>query len=120
MHSVAGLRAKGSSGVETLVTVENTADLSGGWHFFAVVASARGTTLHVDGTSASSDKVIPSGIGQQGQLGSFHGGAIGGRKVGADGYLLDDWRVYDAAFTESEVVELRRKMNPPPFRLMIR
>ena len=112
--------AKGSSGVETLVTVENTADLSSGWHFFAVVASADGTALYVDGLSASSDKVIPSGIGQQGQLGSFHGGAIGGSKVGNAGYLLDDWRVYDAALTENEVRELRRKVNPPPFRLMIR
>ena len=108
--------AKNASGVvETILAIDEISNLKSGWHFIAVVANGDGTTLYVDDLSASTDKTISFAIGQQGQLGSFHGGAIGGKKVGANGYYLDDWRVYDAALTEAELFEIRNAMLPTPF-----
>ena len=106
--------------VEEVVVVSGTKDLTKGYHFFAVVANASGTTLYVDNLSASSDKTISFAIGQQGQFGSFHGGAIGARKVGADGYYLDDWRVYDATLTADDIKTLRMQFVPPPLLIRIR
>ena len=106
--------------VEQVVVVSGTKDLTNGYHFFAVVANASGTTLYVDNLSASTDKTISFAIGQQGQFGSFHGGAIGARKVGADGYYLDDWRVYDAALTVDDIKTLRKQFMPPPLLIRIR
>ena len=106
--------------VEEVVVVSGTKDLTNGYHFFAVVANASGTTLYVDNLSASTDKTISFAIGQQGQFGSFHGGAIGARKVGADGYYLDDWRVYDAALTVDDIKTLRKQFMPPPLLIRIR
>ena len=114
-NTVAVVAKNGTPTVETLVSLTGTADLTKGYHFYAVVANAAGTTLYVDDLSQSSDKVVSAAIGQHGQLGSFHGGAIGGKKVGADGYLLDDWRVYDAALTAAEIGEIRNAMLPTPF-----
>ena len=110
--SVAVVTRSTAGTVETNLTVTVTDDLTSGWHFFAVVANASGTTLYVDKLVSTTDKTIPAGIGQQGQFGSFHGGAIGANKVGADGYLLDDWRVYDAALTPAEIRKLRSALDP--------
>ncbi len=106
--------------VATLATIEGTGDLTKGWHFFAVVADANGTTLYVDDFNAASDIPAATAIGQQGQLGSFHGGAIGASKVGSDGYYLDDWRVYDAALTAREIGSLKRKLLSNPFILRLK
>ncbi len=106
--------------VEEVVVVSGTKDLTKGYHLFAVVANASGTTLYVDDLSASTDKTISFAIGQQGQFGSFHGGAIGARKVGANGYYLDDWRVYDAALTVDDIKTLRKQLVPPPLLIRIR
>ena len=109
--TTAAVYARNTSGtVEKVVEVSVTEDLTKGYHFYAVVASAEGTTLYVDGLSASSDKVVSSQIGQQGQLGSFHGGVIGSSKVGDDGYYLDDWRVYDTALTAEEVAGIMEEL----------
>ena len=116
-----GVVTRSSSGTnETALTLASAENLTTGWHFFAVVAGPDGITLYVDNQVASTDKLAPVGIGQQGQLGSFHGGAIGASKVGADGYLLDDWRVYDAALTRSEVRSLRAQLRPNPINIRIR
>ena len=106
--------------VEEVVVVSGAKDLTNGYHFFAVVANASGTTLYVDNLSASTEKTISFAIGQQGQFGSFHGGAIGARKVGTDGYYLDDWRVYDAALTADDIKTLRKQFMPPPLLIRIR
>ena len=119
--TTAAVYARNEDGsVEEVVVVSGAKDLTKGYHFYAVVANANGTTLYVDGLSASSDKVISFAIGQQGQFGSFHGGAIGARKVGAEGFYLDDWRVYDAALTADEVKALRKQFVPPPLFIRIR
>ena len=106
--------------VEEVVVVSGTRDLTKGYHFYAVVANANGTTLYVDELSASTDKTISFAIGQQGQFGSFHGGAIGARKVGSEGYYLDDWRVYDAALTADDLKALRKKFLPKPMVIRLR
>ena len=106
--------------VDTILTITGTDDLTKGWHFFAVVANAFGTTLYVDNLVATTEKTVSSSIGQQGQFGSFHGGAIGCSKVGADGYYLDDWRVYDAALTHREVRDLKCELNPDPLFIRLR
>lgn len=106
---------RGTSTIETLATATVAEDLTSGWHFFAVVSDENGTTLYVDdNTPASSDTGILASIGQQGQLGSFHGGAFGANKVGADGYYLDDFRIYDAALTAEEVADIQDVANPKP------
>jgi len=118
-NTVAVVAKTGTSAVETLVTATDTDDLTTGWHFFAVVANANGTTLYVDNAVVSSDKVPSINIGQQGQLGSFHGGAIGASKVGANGYLLDDWRVYDAALSRTEIRAIRSALWLKAFFLFL-
>ena len=116
-----GLVTRSTSGtVETALTLASAENLTTGWHFFAVVAGPDGMALYVDNQFASTDKLAPVGIGQQGQLGSFHGGAIGAAKVGEDGYLLDDWRVYDTALTRFEVRSLRAQLRPNPINIRIR
>ena len=119
-NTVSVVARRGTPTVETLATVTETSDLTKGWHFIAVVATESGTTLYVDDKSASSDKGFTSGIGQQGQLGSFHGGAFGASKVGDDGYYLDDWRVYDAVLSAKEIRRVRTSLLPQPFRIFIR
>lgn len=94
--------------------------MTGKWHLAGVVADASGTTLYVDGLSASTDAVLPSGINQCGQFGSIHGNKKNYNSVTSLGFLLDDWRVYDAALTDVEVKELRKALNPPPFTLHLR
>ena len=119
--TTAAVVARSTSGtVETNLMLQVTSDLTKGWHFFAVVANANGTTLYVDDLSASTDKTVSFAIGQMGQLGSFHGGAIGATKVGSDGYYLDDWRVYDAALTAKEIKALKRELNPDPLFIRLR
>jgi hypothetical protein len=85
-----------------------------------VVANGNGTALYVDDLSASTDKTVSFAIRLHGQLGSFHGGVIVASKVGADGYYLDDWRVYDAALTAKEVKALKRELNPDPLFIRLR
>lgn len=119
--TTAAVVARSTSGtVETNLMLQVTSDLTKGWHFFAVVANANGTTLYVDRLSTTTDKTVSFAIGQQGQLGSFHGGAIGASKVGSAGYYLDDWRVYDAALTAKEIRLLKIELQPDPFRIQLR
>jgi len=106
--------------VTTLATVEGIGDLTKGWHFFAIVADSNGTTFYVDDSKAASVVPAATAIGQEGQLGSFYNGKIGANKVGADGYYLDDWRVYDAALTAKEVKDLKRELNPDRFVIRFR
>ena len=119
-NSVAVVAKNGSSSAETLLTLTTSEDLTSGWHFFALVASEHGTTLYVDRQSASCDKGFHAGMGTQGQLGSFYNGTIVAKKVGNDGYWLDDWRVYDAALTRGEIKSLRKKLFNEFFRLILR
>jgi len=119
--TTAAVYARNTSGtVEKVVELSVTEDLTKGWHFFAVVANANGTTLYVDRLSATTDKTASFKIEQMGQFGSFHGGAIGASKVGSDGYYLDDWRVYDATLTAKEIKVLKRELNPDPLFIRLR
>ena len=67
----------------------------------------------MDDSKAASVVPAATAIGQQGQLGSFYNGAIGGSKAGDAGYYLDDWRVYDTALTAREIKALLREFFPP-------
>ena len=106
--------------VEQMLTVDNTEDLTKGYHFFAIVANATGTTLYVDNLKSTTSKILPMNIEQKGQFGSFHGGAIGANKVSEDGFRLDDWTVYDAALKQSELRALRSRLTPRPFSIIVR
>ena len=103
-----------------LVELTTTADLTKGWHFYAVVATEFGVTLYVDDVSVSADRGFPRILGQQGQLGSFHGGAYIAKKVSASGYYLDDWRVYDTVLTRAEVKTVKREVCPDPLFIRLR
>ena len=119
--TTAAVYARTTSGtVEKVVEATGTEDLTKGYHFYAVVATATGTTLYVDNLSQSSDKGVSSKIEQMGQLGSFHGGKIGSNKVGDDGYYLDDWRIYDTALTRAEVKTVKREVCPDPLFIRLR
>lgn len=115
-----GLVVRQGQHTKTILEIEVEEALTKGWHFIALVANSNGSTLYIDDKSVSTDDTITFSIGQQGQLGSFYGGAIGGNKVGENGYYLDDWRVYDVALMESEIRALRGELNPKPFVIRIR
>ena len=95
-------------------------DLLNKWHFVTIVANASGTTLYVDDKFATVDTVLPSGISGQGQFGSIHSAKGKYEWLLADGYLLDDWRVYDAALTAKEIKALKRELNPDPLFIRLR
>ena len=111
----------GGAGAD-IVSVSNIQKLAGKWHFVAVVASASGTTLVVDGNEVSTTTCVPQGMTQAGQFGAVHGNGSGKGYYGAsdDGFLLDDWRVYDAALTAKEVKALKRELNPDPLFIRLR
>ena len=111
--------------VDTIVTVSTTSDLTKGYHFFAVVANGAGTTLYVDNAMASTEKIVPREIGQYGQLGSFHTGAQnvdapGANLVGAAGFLLDDFRIYDATLSHAEIRAIKRELCPDPLFIRLK
>ncbi len=103
-----------------VVSLTGIADLMNKWHLVTIVANAMGTTLYVDGTSATVDTVLPDAIGGQGQFGSIHGTVKNYNAVADEGYLLDDWRVYDAALSTKEVRRVKASLLPQPFRIFIR
>ena len=111
----------GGAGAD-IVSVSNIQKLAGKWHFVAVVASASGTTLVVDGDEVSTTTCVPQGMTQAGQFGAVHGNGSGKGYYGAsdDGFRLDDWRVYDAALTAKEIKALKRELNPDPLFIRLR
>lgn len=109
----------GSAGTE-IVSVSGIDDLLKKWHLITIVASANGTILYVDGKSSSSERLIPFSISQEGQFGSIYNNAKGYNKFGENGFLLDDWRLYDAALTQKEVKMLKSELYPVPFFIRIR
>lgn len=102
-----------------VVSVSNI-DVLNKWHLVTVVANGLGTTLYVDGESAYSSTVLPAGITAVGQFGSIHGTAKNYNAIGTAGFLLDDWRVYDAALTEMEVKQLKSALLPSPLCIRLR
>ena len=110
----------GGAAGSDVVSVTDIADLMNKWHLVTIVANANGTTLYVDGTSATGGTVLPDGISGQGQFGSIHGTTKNYNAVSGDGYLLDDWRVYDAALTAKEIKALKRELNPNPLFIRLR
>ena len=111
----------GGAGAD-IVSVSNIQELAGKWHFVAVVASASGTTLVVDGNEVSTTACVPQGMTRAGQFGAVHGNGSGKGYYGAsdDGFRLDDWRVYDAALTAKEIKALKRELNPDPLFIRLR
>ena len=103
-----------------VVSVTDIADLMNKWHLVTIVANANGTTLYVDGTSATVGTVLPTALGGQGQFGSIHGTAKNYNAVSGDGFLLDDWRVYDAALTAKEVRTIKSSLLPDAFNTRLR
>ena len=110
----------GGAAGSDVVSVTDVSDLMNKWHLVTIVANASGTTLYVDDKSAFVDTVLPSGISTQGQFGSIHGTAKNYTAVSGKGFLLDDWRVYDAAMTSREIRILRNALLPDPLVLHLR
>ena len=110
----------GGAAGSDVVSVTDIADLMNKWHLVTIVANANGTTLYVDGTSATVGTVLPGGISGQGQFGSIHGTAKNYSAVSGDGYLLDDWRVYDVALTAKEIKDIKRELNPDALFIRLR
>lgn len=110
----------GGANGSDVVSVSGVSDLMNKWHLVTVVTSAEGTTLYVDKRSASVDTLLPSETDGKGQFGSIHGTAKNYTAVAGDGYLLDDWRIYDCALTPKEVNDLRWQLNRDPLFFMLR
>ena len=103
-----------------VVSVTGVDVLDNKWHLVTIVANANGTTLFVDGLSSSVEKCLPSDINARGQFGSIHGSAKEYSAVSTKGFLLDDWRVYDAALTAKEVKALKSALLPDPLFIRLR
>ena len=102
-----------------IVSVTDIANLTGGYHFIAVIATSSETTLWVDKQSQTVATAIPS-MNQCGQFGSIHGDTKGFNAAGAAGFCLDDWLVYDSKLSDTEIVKLRSKLRPDPFSIHLR
>ncbi len=101
----------------------NIPNLTTQFHFFAVVMDGYSTRFYVDSRAPVVGKAFVPAMGQMGQLGSFHGGALGGYTKlwpGDGGYYLDDWAVYDAALSTSEIRRKRLDLCPSPFIVIMR
>ena len=103
-----------------VVSMTGINNLVGKWHLVTIVADVNGTTLYVDGQSATTATVIPANIGGQGQFGSIHGSAKNYTAVSGDGFILDDWCVYDAALTADDIKTLYKQLMPKPITIFIR
>ena len=119
-YTIALVSWVGSSQATEVVSVSGVENLLKRWHLITIVATANGTTLYVDGKSNSSKKLIPFSIDQKGQFGSIYDNAKGYNKSGDNGFLLDDYRFYDAALTYQEVKAIKSELNPAPFIIMVR
>jgi len=97
----------GAADGSDVVSVSEISGFLNNWHLVTVVANACGTTLYVDNKSASVSTVLPADISGQGQFGSIHGAVKNYTAVSGSGFLLDDWRVYDAALTASEIETIK-------------
>ncbi len=111
--------AGGADGSD-VVSVSGIDNLVGKWHLVTIVAGLEGTTLYVDDQHATVGAVLPSGISAQGQFGSIHGTVKNYSGISGDGFLLDDWRVYDATLTHEEVKALKSALLPKPFNFILR
>ena len=109
-----------TSGDGSEVASVSNIDVLNKWHLVTVVANGLGTTLYVDGVSASSSAVLPAGITAVGQFGSIHGTSKNYNAIGTAGFLLDDWRVYDAALTTKEIRSLKSALLPDPIVIRFR
>lgn len=101
----------------------NVQNLTTQFHFFAIVLDGYSTRFYVDSRAPIVGESFVPALGQAGQLGSFHGGTLGGYKKlwsGDGGYYLDDWAVYDAALSTSEIRALRLNFCPSPFIVIMR
>lgn len=110
----------GGAAGSDVVSVTGIQDLMSKWHLVTIVANANGTTLYVDDTSVTVSTVLPSTISGQGQFGSIHGTAKNYNAVSGNGFLLDDWCVYDATLTAKELRSIKAKICPYPFLIRVR
>ena len=110
----------GGAAGSDVVSVTGINNLVGKWHLVTLVAGINGTTLYVDGQSATATAVIPATISGQGQFGSIHGTAKNYSAVSGAGFILDDWRVYDAALTADDIKTLRKQFLPKPMVIRLR
>ncbi len=110
----------GGAAGSDVVSVTGINNLVGKWHLVTLVAGINGTTLYVDGQSATATAVIPATISGLGQFGSIHGTAKNYSAVSGAGFILDDWRVYDAALTADDIKTLRKQFLPKPMVIRLR
>ena len=78
---------------------------------------------NLDDRAVATAKTIPANIGQAGQIGSLHGGAIRAYSrvnTGDGGYYLDDWAIYDTALTAREIGRLRLRLLAVPLVFRVR
>ncbi|MBR1870422.1 MAG: hypothetical protein IJ802_01170, partial [Kiritimatiellae bacterium] len=85
------------------------------FHVYALVKNADGLQLWVDGKKAGeSAAFINDGLGWELTFGAFHwAGKAGGLETG-DGVEIDDFRVYDTALSEVQLLQIASGNQPWP------
>jgi len=99
-----------SNSTASVISVSGISSAATAYHHYAVVATSTGMTLYIDGvvkgtTTATAITSAKSNF----QFGSRHGGNLGGETK--NGGSLDDFRVYGAALTQSQVQMLSTALN---------
>lgn len=104
------------AGANTVLAMRNVAHADKQFHMYAVTKADSGpVTLWIDGKKAgSSDKFDSEGLGDAFRIGAFaHSGEAGGIKP-ADAVAMDDFRVYDTALSEVQVLQIANGNAPWP------
>ena len=106
-----------------LARVTGIKNLATQYHFFALVITPETTRLYVDRMEPVTEKgrgVLWGSMLAYGQLGAIQGGSSAYGSVNATGYYLDDFQVYDAALSDTEIQALRREFCPDPFFILVK
>ena len=107
-----------------LASVTGIKNLTTAFHFFALVITPDETRLYVD----RMDPVVAKGAGAPttgmtncGQFGAIFGGTnVYTQNLGTTGFYLDDFQVYDAILSDTEIQALRREFCPDPFFILVK
>lgn len=122
-----GLAATGKGGVKLLqwwgagdeaklLTMKDVVHFDKQFHCYAVVKSADGAiSLWVDGKKAGESREFAAdGLSGEFAFGSFHWSGRGGGCVSAPGVEIDEWRLYDTALREVQLLQVANGNAPWP------
>lgn len=107
---------RGGANDGKLLAMKDVVHFDRQFHVYAVTKGADGAVaLWVDGRKAGdSSEFVADGLARTFTFGGFHGAGRGGGCVPADGVAFDDWRVYDTALSEVQLLQIANGNAPWP------